>query len=225
MSKELNEAWNRIKTAPTFMGGTPEYRANTKSETPFLQDCELVEKALQRLEKIDNADYSEALECFHKIIWYVDIDYDKVMPLEKNTVEQVLLKAQGNEQDKVFLKNLHNTKVKVPLVSIFNGLSQEKRFAYTEHIYYHWEEMKEALESEIEDIKTEKENLESKSKRQEKLLDIIKEKDIDIELLKKSKSVEDYNFCCVMGRGKRKELIKEEFDTLKEWSQNGEGNS
>lgn len=53
MGKELVEAWNRIKTAPNFMGGTPEYRANTKSEIPYMQDCALVESALQRLNKYE----------------------------------------------------------------------------------------------------------------------------------------------------------------------------
>ena len=54
MSKEL-EALERLKTAPTFMGGTSEYQACTKSETLLLQDYEIVKQALNRLEAIDNA--------------------------------------------------------------------------------------------------------------------------------------------------------------------------
>lgn len=41
MSKEL-EALERLKTAPTFMGGTAEYQSCTKSETLLLQDYEVV---------------------------------------------------------------------------------------------------------------------------------------------------------------------------------------
>ena len=50
MNKEL-EAFNRIKTAPSFMGGTPEYRASTQSETPYMQDCALVESALLKAQE------------------------------------------------------------------------------------------------------------------------------------------------------------------------------
>ena len=43
MTKEL-EALERLKTAPSFMGGTAEYKASTKSETLLLQDYETVKQ-------------------------------------------------------------------------------------------------------------------------------------------------------------------------------------
>lgn len=51
MSKEL-EALERLKTAPSFMGGTAEYKAPTKSETLLLQDYEIVKQALLELQSI-----------------------------------------------------------------------------------------------------------------------------------------------------------------------------
>lgn len=61
MSKEL-EALERLKTAPTFMGGTAEYQFCTKSETLLLQDYEIVKQALLELESIKEAEPSEALK-------------------------------------------------------------------------------------------------------------------------------------------------------------------
>lgn len=43
MDKVL-EALERLKTAPTFMGGTAEYQACTKSETLLMQDYETVKQ-------------------------------------------------------------------------------------------------------------------------------------------------------------------------------------
>ena len=45
------EALERLKTAPSFMGGTVEYQACTKSETLLLQDYEIVKQALLKSEK------------------------------------------------------------------------------------------------------------------------------------------------------------------------------
>lgn len=176
-----------------------------------------VESALQRLESIDNANPGEAMKELDEIIEYITEDkkvkYKATILFDCEIIKDALLKAQENEKDKVFLKNLHNTKVKVPLVSIFNSLTQEKRFAYTEHIYYHWEEMKESLEAEIEDIKTEKENLESKAKRQEKVLSIIKEKGFD-------KSIKDYDNYDVWVEYKTEQFSKaiEKNPTILNWN-------
>ena len=61
MSKEL-AALERLKTAPTFMGGTSEYQACTKSETLLLQDYEIVKQALLELQYIKETKPSEALK-------------------------------------------------------------------------------------------------------------------------------------------------------------------
>lgn len=50
MTKEL-EALERLKTAPSFMGGTVEYRACTKSETLLMQDYETIKQALIQAEQ------------------------------------------------------------------------------------------------------------------------------------------------------------------------------
>lgn len=95
MNKYL-EALERLKTAPTFMGGTAEYQACTKSETLLMQDYEIVKQALSRLEAIDNANPSEALKCLESIkdaLWDDDFHYQRHSKL-LDTIEQVLLKAQ-----------------------------------------------------------------------------------------------------------------------------------
>ena len=51
MNKELLEALERLKTAPTFMGGTIEYQTCTKSETLLLQDYDTIKQALLNAEK------------------------------------------------------------------------------------------------------------------------------------------------------------------------------
>ena len=218
MSKEL-EALERLKTAPTFMGGTIEYQACTKSETLLLQDYEIVKQALlelqsikeanpsealnglesyinniifakdlinqkqqlltnitaikqalERLESIDNAEPSEALktlkvldETISPLLEPVLAEYEDDLS-DKITsnyfaLEQALLKAREQEKEKLLFKNIHNTKVKTPLVSIFEGISKDERFKFTEHIYYHWEEMKEALEDKNNELEKENELL------------------------------------------------------------------
>lgn len=115
----------------------------------------------------------EALECLEKLgthrIEYregFELGFTKTMPfkstMEYKIIKQALLKAQEQEKEKLFFKNIHNTKVKTPLVAIFEGLSKDERFKFIEHIYYHWEEMKEALEEQNEQLT--KENIELKKK-------------------------------------------------------------
>ena len=189
-------------------------------------DYELVENYLK---SIDNSKPSEALECLEKLndMFYLikyrtteggnreEYEFYPSYTKEYSTIENYILKAQEKEKDKVFLKNLHNTKVKTPLVDIFRFLSQEKKFAYTEHIYYHWEEIKESLEAEIKTLKDEKENLESKIKKQEKVIKIITKKEVDIGLLKRSENWLDYYTRVKHKIGKDTELTEEEFDLLK----------
>lgn len=59
-----------------------------------------------------------------------------------------------------------------------------------------------------------------KAKEQEKVLSIIDEKNVDILDIRKSKTVDDYNTAISYSNLNRKELIQEEFDTLKEWVRN-----
>ena len=96
MSKEL-EALERLKTAPSFMGGTVEYQACTKSETLLMQDYETVKQALQRLESIDNAEPSEALETVDFLLSVIKVK-DIIEPdffwKYVKTIKQALIKAE-----------------------------------------------------------------------------------------------------------------------------------
>ena len=214
MSKELD-----------YLDNLLEYKPLTLCERMVIES---IKEKIQRLESIDNANAIDALE----LVGYLKDLHMNAVPYYDwlNEIEQYILKAQEQEKDKVFLKNIHNTNVKVPLVNIFNGLSQEKRFAYTEHIYYHWEEMKESLETEIENIKTEKENLESKAKRQEKVLGIIKEKRINIDVFWNDFVDNGFVYNYYLERWykyqsiDKTKLTEEEFDLLKRYFTNEKEN-
>ena len=97
MSKEL-EALERLKTAPSFMGGTAEYQFCTKSETPLMQDYETVKQALQRLESIDNATLNEALNVLKATEKYTGIDL--------TAVKNALIKAQKEHKALEVLKKI-----------------------------------------------------------------------------------------------------------------------
>ena len=121
MSKEL-EALERLKTAPTFMGGTTEYQFCTKSETLLLQDYEIVKQALLELQSIKEANPSEALKClehikkddFNMIITtypplpaYNGVTKDEMF----DKIEQALLKAEKEHKALEIIKKTKNIKV------------------------------------------------------------------------------------------------------------------
>lgn len=168
-------------------------------------------QALLRLESIDNSNTSEALECLERIgndyfLGSKDCTVKKIYEKEYNTIKQVLI-------ERIVWKNIHNTKVKTPLVSIFEGLSKDERFKFTEHIYYHWEEMKEALEDKNNELEKENVELKAKAQKEHKALEIISKKNVDMLLIKKYDNVSDYNSAVwLSGRDK---LTEEEFNTLK----------
>lgn len=54
MEKEL-EALERLKTAPSFMGGTVEYRLSSNSQATLLEDYQLVKQALTTKSKKEQA--------------------------------------------------------------------------------------------------------------------------------------------------------------------------
>ena len=98
----------------------------------------------------------EALECLETINNYGcglndNMKFSEIFTKEYNTIKQAL-------QQKIAWKHIHNTKVKVPLIQIFNGKTQEEKYQIIEDIYYNWEEKKEALEDKIEVLKKEKED-------------------------------------------------------------------
>ena len=209
MSKEYIEAFGNI-TLHTEYANDGSYDCLN-----FEDDCKLVDEALERLEQIDNADPSEAIkhmEFICKILKEKGIDVKWVFKEDYNTINKALFKAQTQEKEKLFFKNIHNTKVKTPLVSIFEGLSQDERHKFIEHLYYHWEEMKEALEDKNEELV--KENIELK--KHAMAWDIVKEKNVDLRALKACFKVEyglqEYN----KHQYKENELTEKEFNILKE---------
>lgn len=154
MSKE-QESFNRIKLFIDYM--------NDEFDS---EDVSAVDNALERLGQIDNADPGKAMDCLEYICKTlkeaIKIDVKWLFKGHYTTIICALLKAQEQEKEKLFFKNIHNTKVKTPLVSIFEGLSQDERHKFTEHLYYHWEEMKEALEEQNKQLV--EENIELKKK-------------------------------------------------------------
>lgn len=116
MNKEL-EALERLKTAPTFMGGTAEYQFCTKSETPLMQDYEIVKQALLELQSIKEAEPSDALktlEVLDKTISpllepvlaeYEDDLSDKITS-NYFALRQALLKAREQERENELLKEI-----------------------------------------------------------------------------------------------------------------------
>lgn len=100
MSKEL-EALERLKTAPTFMGGTIEYQACTKSETLLLQDYEIVKQALLELKYIKEANPSEALECLEYLYSNPDDYRNNDKARDYDTIKNYILKTQ---EPKKYLK-------------------------------------------------------------------------------------------------------------------------
>lgn len=105
--------------------------------------CEQIKNMVQRLESIDNAKPSEALECLERLNYHTTLEY------------------------------------------------QDSKEYYIARQYIH------------------------KAQENEKTLSIIKEKDVDIYILKNCKTVDEYNSKIVHIVGETRELTKEEFDLVK----------
>lgn len=149
-------------------------------------------KDLKRLEAIDNANPSEALnslEYICKILNEKRIDIKWLFEKEYNTIKQALLKAQ--EQEKV----LETVKADL-IIELYNKKNAIEMFKQ-------------------ERISREK---------QDKILRIIKEKNVDIKQLKhfiqcytKEVSLKTYNDY----HNSKEELTQEEYDLFEEWLDNG----
>ena len=112
-ASEVLETFNRIKTAPDFMGGTFEYRANPKSEIPYMQDCTLVESALLKAQEQEKVlriikekrvdlpylrccfEDNQSVERYNEYIRNKTIDYDHEEELTEEEFE--LLKRYFND--------------------------------------------------------------------------------------------------------------------------------
>lgn len=147
---------------------------------------DVIEPALERLEAIDNAEPSEATESFKRIKnIQVCVDYEK--DIFKNVNEMLPKSCYSVEQA---LQRLE---------AYDNELNEFKELPF---------EMKLKLFKDNLIIET----ILDECTRNEKVLDIIKKKDVDIQRLMKCINVATYN----NGLPKNRQLTQEEFDTLKE---------
>ena len=88
MTKEYLEAWKRLNTDDS------DYALKRA-----VKDVDIVDKALTRLEAIDNANPSETLECLERLKYYHERSMNDLGCKEHrlkdiNTIKQALLKAQ-----------------------------------------------------------------------------------------------------------------------------------
>ena len=93
--------------------------------------------------------------------------------LEQYYKKELEIIRQALEQ-KIIWKNIHNSKVRIPLCDIVNGRTQEERFKIVEDIYYNWEEKKEALEDKVALLEKENKELKENKTLAEKCWKIVK---------------------------------------------------
>ena len=174
----------------------------------FMKDLQIVKKDLQRLESIDNAKPSEAMECLEEIIhefnephYELSGEYSYKNELlrrcedEVNTIKQALLKAQEDEE------------LKVDICEMF-GLDNLFPYNDTKAILKELEEyMGRKNQLWVDFMKTSKE-----LKEQKKVLEIIKERQVDVFHLMRSETVEEYN---KIWDSSKYCLTQEEFELLK----------
>lgn len=155
------------------------------------EDFDIVEQALLELKAIKEANPSEALECL-KALQSIRDKYS--MPLTEyvnsfdyiKTIKHVLLKQQ--EQKKFFDDML-----------IFKNGCMMSCFEYSG---------KQIVAMPLEEY--------DEFMKQEKALEIIKEKNVNVKLLKLSTNLLDYYTRVKIKTGENTELTEEEYDLLKE---------
>lgn len=150
----------------------------------FTREGNIMENKLERLERLAMPDELHKKECERLGIGLTE-DYD-------------ILKA--------YLESIDKTKTSETLECLGN---LERHFLNKWKQSYYLEEKPK----ELNDIITIKQAL-LKVQDQEKVLEIIKERQVDIYHLNKSSTVEEYN---EVWDGAKYCLTKEEFDLLKEW--------
>ena len=89
MSKDYLEAFSRI-TLHTEYDNDSSYDCLN-----FEDDCKLVGEALTKLEQIESANLSEALDCLEELRSNLGIIYDDTL----NTIEQALLQAEKDKKE------------------------------------------------------------------------------------------------------------------------------
>ena len=142
----MNKALEMVRT---MINGANEYEKKTGDKNPpvyFSKDNLLIiEEALKRLEAINNANPSEALECLEKLATHrieyreaFEFGFTKTMPfkstIEFTTIKQALLKAQEHNSTNIF-KGSKEVKIEIPESSLmdYNPVKQ----------YLKWEDLEE----------------------------------------------------------------------------------
>ena len=180
----------------------------TNSLEGTYNDFLTIKKALQRLEQIDNSSPSEALEYMKTLFkcWENLAEKDnletKEIELEKyifkenyDTIKQALIKTQEQENARAFDKDI---------INLNKALKQaiDEPILYASRYGNKYIVPQELFEN------------------QEKVLKIIENKNVDIIMIRMSETLDEYNRMIYKDNFNRKELIEEEFDTLKRWVEN-----
>ncbi len=125
----------------------------------------------------------------------VELNNDKNINKSLDVIEQALQELQA-------IKSAEPSEA----LDKFDYIGNDIKFAYDDdYVSYDYTD-------DVEYIK----NTLIKAQEQEKVLSIIKEKNVDIKFFKRCKTVEEYNDYCDEFDGE-KPLVQEEFDTLKRW--------
>lgn len=200
MSKELQALIIKID----------ESHWETEKEKREIRYCIVkIKEREQRLEAIENSKPSEALEC-------VDILKEDgcITTLTQGkaleTIRQALLKAQEQEKELTIVEKVKSGKIHIHIGTDFVMMNKDKYYEY--------------VDNEIEPVS--KRILQAKCELQEKVLEIIKEKNVDINYLRYN-TFHDYN-CHILvrdGLDTKNQLTQEEFDLLKEWLDGKETNT
>lgn len=179
--------------------GNDTYRLYIKKN-----EMEFLEKSLQCLESIDNANPSEALECLEKIENYDEwSEFNSCLsqdfPKEYTTIKQALLKAQ---EQKVMIVELCE----------YYGLDNLYPYDDLESIEYALKNARDMSSHQIIELlgklnKQEKENAELK-----RVLSVIKEKS-DLSALEMANDVNEFNEMTFH----KKPYTQEEFDLVKRY--------
>ncbi len=149
-------------------------------------DYEIVEQGLQRLEAIDNANPSEGLECLDNLAKGKPLDFDNVSPVLD--YHYLLSRKEINTIKQALLKAQELEKE--------NGALKLRVRVLEEDL----EEQSELAKHYLDE--------------QEKVLNIIKEKNVSSRWLKYCDTVDLYNKCVLLDD----KLTQEEFELLKEYS-------
>lgn len=132
MSKEL-EALEWLET---------KCYVESPQDEKFEECVKIIKQFLQRLEAIDNASPSEALECLKKVNDYLSNVYDykeikEEIQKDINTIKQALIKAQEQEN---ILNIIEKKNVNINLIKRYDNVHDYNECMYWNYTYLTQEE-------------------------------------------------------------------------------------